>query len=83
MNNADEVVRRIVIEYGRLYAYLYVTDANGKVLEDDRFRQPFRMDRRDVIDEAKETFDRAYDWINETVNFPSASDGEQGGSVEE
>ena len=79
----DEVVRRIVAEYGQLYVYLYVTDGNGKVLEDDRFKQPYRLDKRDAIDEAREFFDRAYDWANETINWPSASDGGEGGSVEE
>ena len=83
MSQPDEVVRRIVCEYGQRYVYLYVTDGNGKVLEDDRFTQPYRLDRRDAIDEAKEFFDRAYDWANETINYPSASDGECGGSVEE
>lgn len=83
MSQPDEVVRRIVAEYGQLYVYLYVTDGNGKVLEDDRFTQPYRLDRKDSIEEAKEFFDRAYDWVNETINWPSASDGSQGGSVEE
>jgi hypothetical protein len=83
MSQPDEVVRRIVAEYGRLYVYLYVTDGNGKVLEDDRFKQPFRLDKRDTVEEAKEFFDRAYDWVNETINWPSASDGGGSGSVEE
>jgi len=83
MSQPDEVVRRIVAEYGQLYVYLYVTDGNGKVLEDDRFRQPFRLDKRDTVEEAKEFFDRAYDWVNETINWPSASDGGASGSVEE
>ena len=83
MSQPDEVVRRIVCEYGQRYVYLYVTDGNGKVLEDDRFTQPYRLDRRDAIDEAKEFFDRAYDWANETINYPTASDGEGSGSVEE
>jgi len=83
MSQPDEVVRRIVAEYGQRYVYLYVTDGNGKVLEDDRFTQPYRLDRKDAIDEAKEFFDRAYDWANDTINYPSASDGEGSGSVEE
>lgn len=83
MSQPDEVVRRIVCEYGQLYVYLYVTDGNGKVLEDDRFKQPYRLDRKDTIDEAKEFHDRAFDWVNETINWPSASDGDGGDSVEE
>jgi len=83
MSQPDEVVRRIVAEYGQLYVYLYVTDGNGKVLEDDRFKQPFRLDKRDTVEEAQEFFDRAYDWVNETINWPSASDGGGSGSVEE
>lgn len=83
MTQQDNVLRRIVIEYGQLYVYLYVTDHSGRVLEDDRFKQPYRLDRKDAIDEAGECFDRAYDWVNETINFPSASDGGGGDSVEE
>lgn len=63
----DYVHRRIVIEYGRLYAYVYITDQDGKVLEEEAFKQPFRLDFKDVKEEAKECFDNTYQWLQDTV----------------
>lgn len=64
----DYVHRRIVIEYGCLYAYAYLTDSNGKLLEEESFRQPFRMERRDVTEEAKETWDVVWQHLSDTIN---------------
>lgn len=64
----EDVLRRIVIEYGRMYVYLYITDGNGKLLDEEVFKQPFQLDRRDAFDEAKDTYDNTYDWLNEIVN---------------
>ena len=44
---ADSVERRIVVEYGRQYAYLYVTDGDSKVLDDESFKQPYRLERKE------------------------------------
>jgi hypothetical protein len=63
----DYVYRRIVIEYGRLYAYVYVTDQDGKVLEDESFKQPFRLDFKDVKDEVKDCFDAVYQHLQDTI----------------
>lgn len=64
----EDVLRRIVIEYGQLYAYIYLTDGSGKLLDEEVFKQPFRLDRKDAFEEAKDAYDAAYDWINEIVN---------------
>jgi hypothetical protein len=64
----EDVLRRIVIEYGQLYAYIYLTDGHGKLLDEEVFKQPFRLDRKDAFEEAKDAYDAAYDWINEIVN---------------
>lgn len=71
---ADDVYRRVVVEYGLQYVYVYLTDQNGKVLADDVFRQPYRLERSDAADEARETFDFLYDMLNEGINFPTAGD---------
>jgi len=63
----DYVNRRIVCEYGRLYVYLYVTDDNGKVLEEEAFKQPFRLDIKDVHEETAETFHMIYQHLQDTV----------------
>ena len=66
--NTEDVVRRIVVEYGQVYAYCYMTDGNGRLLEEDVFKQPFRLDRKEVNDEAKDAYDQVYDWLNDTIN---------------
>lgn len=63
----DYVYRRIVCEYGRLYAYVYITDDRGKVLEDESFKQPFRLEYKDVREEAKEAFDTIYQHLQDTI----------------
>lgn len=64
----DDVKRRIVVEYGSLYVYVYITDGSGKLLDEDRFKQPFRLDSKDVAEEAAECYSATWDWLNETIN---------------
>ena len=73
---ADSVERRIVVEYGRQYAYVYFTDGNGRVLDDESFKQPYRMERKEAHEEAKDCYDVLYDWMNDTINYPTAGLGE-------
>jgi hypothetical protein len=69
----DEVYRRIVVEYGRWYAYVYMTDSNGKVLEDESFKQPFRLDWKDSADEARECWQFLYQYLQDTVLWYSTA----------
>ena len=79
----DYVYRRIVIEYGRLYAYSYITDQDGKVLEEEVFKQPFRLDFRDVKEEAKECFDTVYQHLQDTILWcATARDDDQASDSE-
>jgi hypothetical protein len=71
---ADDVYRRVVVEYGLQYVYVYLADQNGKVLSDESFRQPYRLERSESADEARETFDLLYDHLNDTINWPTAGD---------
>jgi hypothetical protein len=74
----DYVQRRVIVEYGRRYVYATLTDSNGKILQEELFKQPFLIDPRDAADEAKDCFDAAYQHISDTVVFPnSASSGEE------
>lgn len=76
MEQRDHVQRRIVIEYGSRYAYCYMTDGSGKLLEEESFKQPYRMERREVEEEAKDCYAQVWDWLNETVNvLPLQEDG--------
>lgn len=82
----EGVIRRIVVEYGQLYVYLYITDGSGKLLDEKVFKQPFRLDRKDAFDEAQDTYDSVYDWLNDIVNVTPPlqdSDDDEADSDEE
>ena len=75
----DYVERRIVVEFGLRYVYLYITDGAGKLLDQESYTQPYRLDRKECHEEAKDFYNLLYDGINEAVNFPTAgSDGADG-----
>lgn len=69
----DEVHRRIVCEYGRWYAYLYITDSNGKIMEEESFKQPFRLDWKDSAEEARDTFQLIYQHLQDTILWYSTA----------
>ena len=64
----EDVVRRIVVEYGQLYAYCYITDGNGRLIDEEVWKQPFRLDRKEVHQEAQDASDQVYDWLNDSIN---------------
>jgi hypothetical protein len=71
----DYVYRRIVIEYGRLYGYIYMTDQDGKVLanSEEAFKQPFRLDFKDVQEESRDCFDVVYQHLQDTILWPATA----------
>lgn len=79
----DYVERRIVVEFGLRYAYLYITDGNGKLADEESFKQSYRLERKECHEEAKDAYDVIYDWLNDTINFPTAGNGEADGTPEE
>jgi hypothetical protein len=75
----EDVVRRIVVEYGQVYAYCYMTDGNGRLLDEEVFKQPFRLDRKEVHDEAQDCYSQLFDLLNESINVqgpPLQGDGD-------
>lgn len=64
----EDVLRRIVCEYGQQYVYLYITDGHGKLIDEEVFKQPWKLDRKDAYEEAKDTYDNTFDWLNDVVN---------------
>jgi hypothetical protein len=72
----DAIVRRIVVEYGRLYVYAYFTDGTGKVLEEEVWQQPFRLDAKDAHEEAKDLWQFIYQELQDTVLHSTASSEE-------
>ena len=80
----DEVVRRIVVEYGYHYAYTYMTDNHGKVLQEEVFKQPFRLERKDVNEEATDCWQQIYQWLQDTILwYATARDDEPKSDSEE
>lgn len=81
----DYVERRIVLECGRQYAYLYMTTGDGKMISgrEESFKQPFRMELKEVREEAGDAWDVLYDFLNDTINFPTAGNEGEGGTPEE
>lgn len=69
----DEVVRRVVVEYGHHYAYAYLADSNGRVLQEEAFKQPFRLERKDVHEEATDCWQQIYQWLQDTVLWYSTA----------
>lgn len=80
----DYVERRIVLEYGRQYAYLYMTPGDGKLIKsrEESFKQPFRLELKEAREEAEDAWHLIYDFLNDTVNFPTAGNGEADGKPE-
>jgi len=72
----DAIVRRIVVEYGRLYVYAYFTDGNAKVLEEEVWQQPFRLDSKDAREEARDIWQFLYQELQDTVLHSTASSDE-------
>lgn len=78
----DYVERRIVIEFGLRYAYLYITDGAGKLHDEESFKQPYRLERKECHEEAQDVYSLLYDSLNELINFPTARGGEADGKPE-
>jgi len=72
----NAIVRRIVVECGRLYVYAYYTDGNAKVLEEEVWQQPFRLDAKDAHDEAKDIWQFLYQELQDTVLHSTARSDE-------
>lgn len=79
----DIIVRRVVVEYGHWYVYLYITDGNGRVLDEDTFKQPFRLERKDIDEESKDCYQNTYQWISDITVFSASIDPEPPESDEE
>jgi hypothetical protein len=81
----DYVERRIIVEYGRLYVYVYMTTGDGKLLpsREESFKQPYRLERKEAAEEANETWNLIYDHLNESINFPTEGIGDADGKPDE
>jgi cell fate (sporulation/competence/biofilm development) regulator YmcA (YheA/YmcA/DUF963 family) len=69
----DSVHRRITVEYGQHYAYITIQDRNGRIIEEEVFRQPFRLEFKDVHEEATDCFQYVYQHLQDTVLWYSTA----------
>jgi len=72
---ADFPCGKIVIDVGRRYITVYRCDGNGFVEDEERFKLPWMIDRRDAVDLSHTAFNLAYSWADGAVSPPAASDG--------
>jgi hypothetical protein len=72
-NEADVILRRVIIDYGRWYAYLHLEDANGRVILEEVFKQPFQLAQREVAEEAKDAWDATYQYLQDNVLWYSTA----------
>jgi hypothetical protein len=74
----DYVERRIVVEFGRQYVYLYMTTGDGKLIADreESFKQPYRVDAKEAADDAVDAWDVLYDHLNDLLNWPLQEGGD-------
>ena len=71
---------KIVIDVSRKYVSVYRCDGDGRIVDEDHFGYPFRLDRSDAISEVVDIYAFIYDWLNDTINGgyddESARDGD-------
>jgi hypothetical protein len=80
----DSVHRQIVIQYGQHYAYIMIQDRNGRIIEEEAFKQPFRLEFKDTAEEASECFQYVYQYLQDTVLwYSTARDDPPEGKSEE
>jgi hypothetical protein len=70
-----------VVEYGRSNVYAYLTDGNGKILDEEVWKQPFTLEVKEAHEEAKDVWDFIYQELQDTV-LCTASDADEGDSVD-
>jgi len=73
----DFPVGKVLIDVGRRYITVYRCDANGYVQDEERFKLPWMLDRKDAVDLVYSVFNTAYSWADSTVNPPAARGGDQ------
>lgn len=78
----EDVLRRVVVEYGRWYVYTYITDGNGRLIDEECFKQPFQLSQREAAEEANDCYQQTYQWLQDTVLWYSTArdDGESSDS---
>jgi len=64
----NPVEGRLVIDVSRKYVSIFRCDGAGKVLDEDHFAHPVRIDRQDAVSEVTDLYAIVYDFLNDTIN---------------
>lgn len=71
---------KVHIDIGRRYITVYRCDGQGYVIDEERFKLPWMIDRRDAIDHVQAAFNIAYHWADAMASPQSARGDTQGGN---
>ena len=79
---SDRIEGKIVVDVTRSHAWVYLCDGDGVILDQDSFRWPFRLDRKDAGVEASNIHGVLFDYLNDSCNVgwddtDAASAGEE------
>jgi hypothetical protein len=79
----DVIRRRIVIDFGSRYVYAALTDANGKIIDEEVWSEPYPLTAAEVTEESREAWQCVYQHFLDSMVFPSASDAGESDMTEE
>lgn len=79
----DPIVGKVVIDFSRKYVSVYFCDGDGSIRDFDHFRYPFLLDRKDAVDECRDTYHFLYQYLNDSMNVDINELQEGGGEGSE
>lgn len=75
----NPVEGRVIVEMTRTHALVYRTDSLGVVIDTEVFKWPYRLDKKDAVEELRGVWDWMYDYLNNNVNFDADDHSARGG----
>jgi hypothetical protein len=72
----DPVIGKVVVDITRSYIVLYRCDGDGTVVDEDRFRVNWRLDRREALGETNDIHGVVFDYLNDIWNGSEDEDGD-------
>jgi len=72
----SDTVARLVIDFGKKYVTIYQCDGEGVVRDEERFKLPAPVLRREAVSFAHDVFNVIYELVDEEAN-PQSARGEE------
>ena len=72
----SDTAARLVIDFGKKYIAIYQCDGEGVVHDEERFKLPSPVLRREAVSFARDVFNVIYDLVDEEAN-PQSARGEE------